>query len=348
VSFARTVLDSRRKRRLVSVLFELTYACNLDCTFCYNDRALKGRPLSLPQYRALLEELASMNVLDVVLSGGEPLAHPDFFEIGALTRELGFVVRLKSNGHAIGEATAARIKREIEPVLVETSVHGATAQTHDRQTRVPGSFERLVRNIGFMRAAGLAVRANVPLTRWNEHEVEPMLDLADALDIRMRIDPETKARDDGDRSPLALAPSRDGLARLHEVVTRRARSRAAVSVGSESHDQGSALVGDVHCGAGVTTLTIDPVGNVLPCVQWRQPVGNLHATSIAQIWRESEELEHVRRQNARTRELLKDLGAAEKPESFCPGEAFLLAGRTTAVDAVLRARDGKRHLPVAV
>lgn len=346
MSFARTVIESRRKRRLMSVLLELTYRCNLDCTFCYNDRSLEGRPLSLAQYRALLEELAALNVLDIVLSGGEPLAHPDFFEIGALTRQLGFVVRVKSNGHAIGEAVAARIKREIQPVLVEVSVHGASPRTHDRQTRVPGSFERLVRNIGHMRASGLSVRANVPLTRWNEHEIAEMFELADALGVRMRVDPETKARDDGDRSPLALAPSREGRVRLHEVVTRR--DRAPASIGSEGHDLGAAFDADVHCGAGVTTLTIDPVGNVLPCVQWRRPVGNVHSTSIERIWRESTELAEIRSENAGARDLLRRLEPDEKPENYCPGEAYMLAGRASAVDAVMRARDGKRRLPVAV
>jgi MoaA/NifB/PqqE/SkfB family radical SAM enzyme len=258
------------------------------------------------------------------------------------------MVRVKSNGHAIGPAAAARIRSEIQPALVEVSLHGASSETHDRQTRVPGSFARLVGNIGHMRQAGLFVRANVPLTRWNEHEIAEMFELADALAIRMRVDPETKARDDGDRSPLALAPTPDGLARLREVVARRALRRAPASVGSESHDLSGAGDADVHCGAGVTTLTIDPVGNVLPCVQWRRPVGNLHAMSIGRIWGESEELGQVRSENARARELLQRLGPGEKPENYCPGEAFMLAGRATAVDAVMRARDGKRRLPIAV
>jgi MoaA/NifB/PqqE/SkfB family radical SAM enzyme len=345
VSFARIVLESRRERRLMSVLIELTYRCNLDCTFCYNDRALQGRPLSLDQYRALLEELAAMQVLDVVLSGGEPLAHPDFFAIGALARELGFVVRVKTNGHAVGRSTAERIKREIAPAMVEVSVHGASSDTHDRQTRVDGSFVRLVENLRHMRAAGLFVRANVPLTRWNEHEIAAMFELSDTLGIRMRVDPEIKARDDGDRAPLALAASREGRARLREVVSRRRRA-LATSVESELHDVTDLPESDVHCGAGVTALTIDPVGNVLPCVQWRRTVGNLHATSIGRIWSESLELGQVRADNVQAQRLLRGLHASEKPENFCPGEAFMLAGNATSVGAVMRARDGKRRLPM--
>ncbi|HEX8155397.1 MAG TPA: radical SAM protein, partial [Thermoanaerobaculia bacterium] len=96
MSYDRILARSWSENRLMSVLLELTYRCNLDCFFCYNDLGLRGKPLAFAQYETLLRELAAMNVMTVVLSGGEPLAHPDFFRIGALARELGFVVRIKS------------------------------------------------------------------------------------------------------------------------------------------------------------------------------------------------------------------------------------------------------------
>ena len=106
MSFSDTVKRAWNENRLVSVLLELTYACNLDCAFCYNDLELEGKPLTLAQYRTLLEELAGLSVLDLTLSGGEPLAHPSFFDIGGYAHELGFVIRIKSNGHAIKEPIA--------------------------------------------------------------------------------------------------------------------------------------------------------------------------------------------------------------------------------------------------
>ena len=47
-----------RENRLFTVLLELTYRCNLDCFFCYNDVSLQGTPLATEQYFALLDELA--------------------------------------------------------------------------------------------------------------------------------------------------------------------------------------------------------------------------------------------------------------------------------------------------
>ena len=57
------------------------------------------------------------------------------------------MVRIKSNGHALAARLARRLQDEVDPYMVEVSLHGASAATHDRQTRVPGSFERLVANI---------------------------------------------------------------------------------------------------------------------------------------------------------------------------------------------------------
>ena len=74
-------------------------------------------------------------MLNLTLSGGEPLAHPDFFLLGSRARELGFVVRVKSNGHALRGA-ALRLS---EPVLVRrrlSSPRGLPARLLERQSEL--------------------------------------------------------------------------------------------------------------------------------------------------------------------------------------------------------------------
>ncbi len=334
MSFSSTVTRSWNENRLMSALLELTYACNLDCVFCYNDLSLRGTKLSFEQYQALLEGLASMNVLHLSLSGGEPLAHPRFFDIGAHARKLGFVVRIKSNGHAIHPAIARRIRQEIDPFVVEVSMHGATATVHDRQTQVPGSFERLVRHIGGMKDEGLRVQVNGVLTRWNEHEVADLLDLGEALGVRMQIDPEVKPKDDGDRSPLALEATATGQARYAEVLRDRAKAARNENVisgaGAIQGTEPSAGTAK-HCGAGSNTIAVDPYGNVLPCVQWRVPVGNLHERPITEIWSQSEGLRDIRATVVDVHERLQDLGDAARAARFCPGAAHTHDGDPLAI-----------------
>lgn len=324
-----------RENRLFSALVELTYRCNLDCFFCYNDVGLAGEPLSFERYCGLLEEMSRLGVLHLTLSGGEPLAHPDFFRIGGRARELGFVVRVKSNGHALRGALARRLRDEVDPYMVEVSLHGSTAATHDRQTRVPGSFDRLLANLEELGALGLRFQINSTLTAWNEAEFEGMYALADRFGVRLQVDPEVTPRDDGSREPLAIAASREGLRRLFEFEAHR--TEAAANAEASVVRQGDALAPPMprgnasgkFCGAGSSNVCIDPYGNVYPCVQWRRPVGNLHASSLGEIWATSRGLADVREleQQIARRLAGEDSGLL----GFCPGQAEIVTGDPGAV-----------------
>jgi MoaA/NifB/PqqE/SkfB family radical SAM enzyme len=330
MSLARLMATAWRENLLVSVLVELTYRCNLDCFFCYNDLGLKGEPLSREQYYRFFDELRELEVLHLTLSGGEPLAHPDFLALGARARELGFVVRIKSNGHALRGELARRIRDEIDPFVIETSLHGATAATHDRQTRVPGSFERLLANLAELQALGLRVKLNSTLTAWNEGEIEAMFTLADALSLQLQVDPEVTPRDDGSREPLTVAPSREGVLRLFRLQTER--GRRALDGGTDSlvalrsADEGVPVPVGKHCGAGSSGLAVDPFGNVYPCVQWRRPVGNLHEQSLKEIWRGSAGLAEVRELTAQAKDVVGSHGPRGALLNFCPGMASVHSG----------------------
>ena len=317
-SWAAFLAACREEDRLLSVLLELTYACPFRCVFCYNDRRGAGRPLETERWEAALEEMAGMGVLFLTFSGGEPTVHPAFFRLGRKARELGFVLRIKTAGSHLGDTAIRRIREELDPFVVELSLHGATPATHERQTRVPGSFGGLLRAVEAFRRAGQRIELRTVLTRYNEHEIEELFALADRLGAPLLVDPVVTPRADGDPSPLALAASTAGVRRLGELLARRA---AAVP---ESADDGCPSPrGRRHCGAGTSTLAVDPSGDVLPCVEWRLPLGNLRRSTLREIWESSPVLWAVRRRNERARETV----AGQRPEeaaAFCPALAGVL------------------------
>jgi mycofactocin biosynthetic radical S-adenosylmethionine protein MftC len=339
MSFTEVLRKTWRDNILFSVLVELTYRCNLDCFFCYNDLGLRGEPLSTEQYLRFFEDLADLQVLNLTLSGGEPLAHPDFLKLGARARELGFVVRVKSNGHALRGEMARRVRDEVDPFLIEVSLHGATAATHDLQTRVPGSFERLLANLREVLDLGMRVKINSTLTRWNEDEAEGMLDLAASLGLPIQIDPEVTPKDDGDREPLSIAPSREGVRRLFDLQMER-----AVSVARGADDGTLPTPVEKHCGAGSAGVAVDPFGNVYPCVQWRRAVGNLHRQSIGEIWTGSAGLREVRGLTAEAKLRVDAFGPSGGFLNFCPGSAAVRTGDPLNVypEAVLRMEETEK------
>jgi len=340
VSFTDTVTRAWREHSLFSVLIELTYRCNLSCFYCYNDLGLRGRPLSLEDHLRLLADLRRLEVLNLVLSGGEPLAYPHFLTLGAEARRLGFAIRIKSNGHALRGALARRIRDRVDPFVIDISLHGACAESHDRQTRVAGSFTRLLANLEEMRGLGLRVKLNCTLTCWNEAEIEAMVRLARRLALPLAINTEVTRRDDGDPAPLAIAASRQGLANLFErqmQAPNTAPARRGIDRDVGRGDDLQPASSDKHCGAGSATLAIDPVGNVYPCVQWRRALGNLHQQSIVEIWQQAPGLAEVRSENRAVRRML-----AARPDgrqlAFCPGSARLATGSSLRLHDAARRR----------
>ena len=321
---------------LFSVLVELTYRCNLDCFYCYNDLGLSGSPLSDEQYFQLFRELADLQVMNLTFTGGEPLSHPSFLRLGAKARELGFVVRLKTNGHALRGKLAREVREVVDPFLVEISLHGASAESHDRQTRVPGSFERLVSNLGELRDLGLRVKLNSTLTRWNEDEIEDMFALADGLGLRLAISPTVTPRDDGDESPLTIAPSFEGVKRLYRFLDERIPDSEA----NESCSGQPTM--EKSCGAGSSGIAVDPFGGVFPCVQWRRPLGNLHEASITEIWAGSPELDEIRRLNKTAKQQQLEMGDSFQGMSHCLGLSEEKTGDPLALDP--QALDNARML----
>lgn len=328
MSFEQLLNRARDENVLNSVLLELTYSCNLDCTFCYNDLNLRGRRVSLEQYKTLLDDLASMGVMSLTLSGGEPLMYKHFFEVGAHARAKGFVIKVKSNGVPLNQRNAERLKAEVDPFIVETSLHGAGPESHDRLTQGPGSFERLLRNIEILKSLGLRVKVNSTLTRWNEDEVAEMFALTDRLDVPLQFDPEVTPRDDGDLSPLEIAPSQQGIENMVRLSMQRSRlqhdpDRMPITLKPEtSPAQNVQRKKHKVCGAGSTNLVVDPFGSVFPCVQFRRNVGNIHDQPIRDIWTGSDELGRVRDLAERALEVALGKGLKQ----FCMGVNELRMG----------------------
>ncbi len=306
--------------------FEITYRCNHLCTFCYN--APNGsRELTTPQIFEALRKVADFGVLYVTLTGGEALCHRDFFKIASEVRRLGMALRIYSNGYLMADRTVVKKIAALSPVEVEISIHGAKPETHEALTRIKGSFQRTVQALENLRAAGIKINLKTPITRLNQGELFEIRDLADRLGIYITFDAVITPKDDGSLDPLALRPDDEFLGKYwgewyaelhHGKLPPRANHCAA---------DGTEAV----CGSGRAGFTIDPYGNLLPCVAFRRPVANiLEIAGLDQVWQSSAVLEEVRDLaiEARTRLNKHENGAYF---TFCMGVAEKQMGDPLAI-----------------
>jgi len=317
--YAELIARSWNKALPMTALWEITYACNHKCAFCYNCPQRGRRELSKEQIVSGLTKIADLGCVFLVLSGGEPLTRPDFFDIAWAGKRLGFALRIYTNGYLIDEIVARKMK-ELMPFEIEVSFHGARPETMDKLTGVPGSFDRVVQGIRNLRKHDLKVNMKCPITRWNQWELRDLKDLAESLGCHAEFDPVITPRDDGDTSPLALQADREFLEKLWSPEYADVTHEEVPVPRNDTKIQ-------ANCGTGRSTIALDPYGNIYPCVQWRRSAGLItEVEDLRALWTESPVLEEVRRIALEIpRTTLKTCESGEFC-SFCPGVAEVQTG----------------------
>ena len=174
-----TPLKSTRKPVAPVVIWNLIRRCNLTCKHCYTTSAdidFKGE-LTTPEIFKVMDELKLFQVPVLILSGGEPLLHPDIFTISQRAKDLEFYVALSSNGTLITEANIEAIAA-INYQYVGVSLDGMQA-THDKFRQKQGSFIQSLRGIALCRDYGIKAGVRFTLTQDNQQDFPAMLQLMD-------------------------------------------------------------------------------------------------------------------------------------------------------------------------
>lgn len=323
----------------LSCQFEITYRCNHECAFCYN--APTGAPeLTTPQIFEALRKVADFGVLYLTLTGGEVLCHKDFFEIAGEARRLGMALRIYTNAYLLSDRERARRIGALKPMEVEVSLHGARAETHEAMTRIRGSFERTLQGIGNLVAEGIKTNIKCPITRLNQGELFEIRDLGRRFGLSIVYDPVVTPKDDGSLAPLALRADEEYLQKYWGEWYVELHGRELVPREKSCEGQESAI-----CGSGRASFTIDPYGNIFPCVALRRRVANiLEIGSLEEIWRSSPVLREVRDLAVEARKRL-DEHENGPYFVFCMGVAEAEKGDPLALypQAEVNARAVRRH-----
>jgi len=312
----------RRAVRLaqpLSAYLELTYLCNWRCVFCYNPRHFDLKRMSAARWIEVLDDLRELGSLNIALTGGEPLTHPEFFEIAKAVSDRHFALRIFSNGSLIDAVTADRIAA-ITPYSVEMSLHGSTPDVHDRVTMRPGSFDSMLGAVKLLRERGVRVKLKTPLCSINEHQLDEMIALVDGLGVAYNIDPNMSPTDDGDSSPLKFRISRETRQR---IMVEELKSGSIVNERVE---------GGHNCGLGRTTIAVDPEGNVYPCLSWKQDsIGNVRETRLRDLWHHSPARERAAQISQDANDKLVAAGGESSEFPFCPAVASRKTGDPLAL-----------------
>jgi radical SAM protein with 4Fe4S-binding SPASM domain len=270
--------------------------CHLKCAHCYEDETshphIEG--MNLEQYDRLFVQLKQLGVLGVTFTGGEIFLRRDCLDVVELARKHRFAVSLYTSGTLIDEAKAQRI-RDLLVSDVHISVYSHDAAVHDQFTGVPRSWERSVRALKWLHAAGVPTILRSNIMTFNVDHIDELIDLAKSVGADYQFDPSVKPKLNGDRSPLRFAVSAD-------KIRLRVLSRPDLFAAFRNNEPGSYCTGDksfldddsVMCGAARGLISVAADGAIHACGFFPTSAGNALQEPLEDIWFGARQLDDIR------------------------------------------------------
>src|SRR5712691_10061941 len=157
----------------LALLAELTHRCPLGCPYCSNPLVLEraSGELDTAAWCRVLSEAAELGVLQVHLSGGEPLARRDLAAIVGHAASAGLYGNLITSGIGLDRARMAELK-DAGLEHVQLSIQDADPAAGDRVAHRPGAQVEKRRVAELVRDAGLPLTLNAVVHRHNLARLE--------------------------------------------------------------------------------------------------------------------------------------------------------------------------------
>ena len=288
-------LSTTPLRAPVNVTWEITEACNLDCAHCLSaELRAEGRgELGFDQCRALLDELARMQVFQINFGGGEPFLREDFLDILRYAHRLGVTTCVSTNGTVLDDALIDALlelgaEAPAAPVYLQVSLDGAKPETNDA-IRGTGTFERITAGIELLaRRRYPDFSLNMVVTRLNAGEVGQFDALARSYGAKTRLS-RFRPSGGGCHTWEDYRLTREQLADLSAFLGDRPEILTGDSFFSLTPDSRRNL-GLNMCGAAKMTCAVAPDGSVYPCAFLAAPAflsGNVTTEPLSDIFRTS-------------------------------------------------------------
>ncbi len=285
--------------RPYTLVAELTYACPLRCVYCSNplDYARHTDGLDTDTWLRVLREAEELGVVQVNLTGGEPLLRKDLERLVAEAERLQLYTNLITSGIPLTRERLARFKG-LGLDNVQVSVQDVTAPGAER---IAGrrSLERKLQVARWVKELALPLTLNIVLHRENLDRVPEMIALAEQLEADRLELANTQYLGWALLNRKALLPSAEQLARAREIAAAaRRRLTGRMEILFVTPDYYAETPKACMDGWGRRFIVVTPDGLVLPCHLAHTLPGltfeSVRNRSLAQIWRESPALEAFR------------------------------------------------------
>lgn len=339
--------------RPYTLVAELTYRCPLRCAYCSNPVRLDaiGPELSTQDWQRVFGEAADLGVMQVTLTGGEPLLRSDLEELVIAARARDLYTTLITSGMPLSrERLAALRDRGLDGV--QLSIQDTDGETAERIAGVDALAQKTA-VAGWARELNLPLTLNVVLHRANLPRLPQFIALAEAWGAERLELAHVQYLGWALANREALLPTAAMIAEARaEVARARARLGSRLELLAVLPDYFTDQPRGCMEGWGRRYLVVAPDGRALPCHAAHTLPGftfdAVKTRALGDIWRHSEAFNRFRGEGWMP-EPCRSCERRADDFGGCRCQAFHLTGDAAATDptcvlapahdVVLRARE---------
>jgi pyrroloquinoline quinone biosynthesis protein E len=322
--------------RPYTLIAELTYRCPLRCPYCSNptDYLDNKDELTTEQWCRVLGEAEALGVVQLHLTGGEPLARKDLEILAARAREVGLYVNLVTSGIPLARERLERLA-EAGVDHVQVSIQSSRAELADEIAGDPGHAKK-IEVMRWVKALGLPLTMNVVLHRANLGEIDELVALAEDVGADRLELANTQYLNWALSNRDALLPSREQIEQAAErAAPHRDRLRGRMDVLFVKPDYFGTTPKACMDGWARRFVQIVPDGRVVPCHAATSITSlvfdDVRDKSLEEIWESSPALLAYRGE-AWMQEPCRTCDRRSIDFGGCRCQAFALTGDAAATD----------------
>ncbi len=273
--------------------FELTSRCTLDCKMCYihgkSCSQLRAGEKDTEWWLSLGREAKEKGMLQLLLTGGEPMIREDFPKLYSEYKKMGLMVSVNTNGTLINDEII-ELFSSMPPQRVNITLYGMSPQVYKDLCGNEGAYEKVIKAIKELHSRGINIRLNYTVTPVNKDDLIPADNFARELGVSLRpvtyLFPPVRR---GDNSTIdRLSP--EEAAQVHfrwqkngfgdkfpEYIKNLSLKDTIPETNEECGER-------INCRAGKSTFWVTKDGIMTPCGMMTTPSADIDKSGFTDAW----------------------------------------------------------------
>jgi len=325
-------------RQPTTLLAELTYRCPLHCPYCSNplEMSRAEAELSTADWKRVFTQARELGVLQIGLSGGEPLVRKDLEELVAHAREEGMYSTLVTSALGLTRPRAERLK-QAGVDHVQISFQDTDPVSADRIAGIKLGRQKF-EAAALVKELGLAFSVNVVLHRANLDRLEQIIEMAAELGADRVELANTQYYGWAHLNRNLLMPTREQVERSRGIAEAAlTKYKGKMQIIYVLPDYYEKYPKPCYGGWGNVYILVTPDGRALPCHGATQITHlefvNVREHSLEWIWGQSP-IFNAFRGDTWMKEPCRSCPRKAQDFGGCRCQAFALTGDATNVDPV--------------